>query len=145
MTNEQSEMITIGRLANAVGVNIDTMRFYEKRGLLPTPNRRPSGYREYDIDTVQRLRFILRAKHLGFTLNEITELLSLSNGKDMGAVRKAATAKLDDVESRIQELKRVRKGLKTVIEACPGHGDPAECPIVRSLTSDPATDTAIET
>ncbi len=125
--------MTIGHLAKASGVNIETIRFYERRGLMPQPDRRPSGYREYDAEAVRRLRFILRAKHLGFTLTEITELLGLSSGTDMGAVREAAVRKLTDVESRIRELKRVRQALNSVVEACPGHGNPRQCPIVMSL------------
>ena len=82
--------MTIGRLAKATEVNIDTIRFYERQGLLPAPHRRPSGYREYGGESVQRLNFIRRAKHLGFSLTEIAELLSLSGGCDMGAVRDAA-------------------------------------------------------
>lgn len=125
--------MTIGRLAKATEVNIDTIRFYERQGLLPAPHRRPSGYREYGGESVQRLNFIRRAKHLGFSLTEIAELLSLSGGCDMGAVRDAASAKLSDVESRIRELKRIQKALRSVIDACPGHGDPSQCPIVQSL------------
>ncbi len=128
-----SASITIGRLAKATGVNIDTIRFYERVRLMPAPARRPSGYREYDAEAVRCLRFIRRAKHLGFTLTEIAELLSLSDGTDMGAVRDVATAKLTDVESRIRELKRVHKALQNVVEACPGHGDPQHCPIIMSL------------
>ncbi len=125
--------MTIGRLAKASGVNIDTIRFYERERLMPAPARRPSGYREYDAEALQRLRFIRQAKHLGFTLTEIAELLSLSDGTDMGAVRDVAAAKLADVESRIRELQRVRQALKSVVEACPGHGNPQQCPIVMSL------------
>ena len=124
----------IGRLAKLTGVNIDAIRYYERHGLLPPPARRPSGYREYDGSEIDRLRFIRRAKRLGFTLNEIADLLVLSQGADMGAVRDAALTKLADVEARIRELQRVRRGLKTVIDECPGHGSPTRCPIVASLS-----------
>lgn len=127
--------MTIGRLAKATGVNIDTIRYYERERLLAEPQRRPSGYRVYDDSAVERLHFIRRAKQLGFTLTEIGELLELSSGTDMSAVRAAASAKLDDVERRIRELQSVRRGLKTVIDACPGHGDPHQCPIIQSLSA----------
>lgn len=126
--------MTIGRLAKQAGVNIDTIRFYERRGLMPPPARRSSGYREYDAAEVGRLNFIRRAKRLGFSLDEIAELLILSSGTDMAAIREAATAKLLEVEKRIKEMQRIRHGLKVVIEKCPGHGSPSDCPIVNSLS-----------
>ena len=126
--------MTIGRLAKQAGLNIDTIRFYERRGLMPPPARRSSGYREYDAAEVGRLNFIRRAKRLGFSLDEIAELLVLSSGTDMAAIREAATAKLLEVEKRIKEMQRIRQGLKVVIEKCPGHGSPADCPIVSSLS-----------
>jgi MerR family copper efflux transcriptional regulator len=128
--------MTIGPLAKQVGVNIDTIRYYERNGLTPKPVRRPSGYREYDAADVSRLRFILRAKELGFTLAEIGELLSLSADRDVGGVKRRAEERLDQVEHKIKELQRVRKGLKTLIDACPGHGDLESCPIVAALSGE---------
>src|SRR5487761_2639620 len=92
--------LTIGRVARAAGVGIDTIRYYEREGLLPEPERRLSGYRDYTPDAVTRLRFIRRAKELGFTLEGI------------------------------RELKRVQRGLKSLIDACPGHGALESCPIL---------------
>ena len=128
--------MTIGRLAKEAGVNIDTIRYYERNGLIPEPVRRPSGYREYDTGDVRRLRFIGRAKQLGFTLAEIVELLSLSADRDVGGVKRRAEQRLDQVEHKIRELQRVRRGLKTLIDACPGHGDVERCPIVAALSSE---------
>jgi MerR family transcriptional regulator, copper efflux regulator len=127
----------IGQLAQAAGVAVDTVRYYEKQGLLPAPPRR-GAYRAYAREDVQRLRFIRRAKALGFTLEEIAGLLQLSahRNDDMGAVRQAAQARLDEIDRRIAELERVRAGLRQVLEACPGHGALADCPILASLAAE---------
>jgi MerR family transcriptional regulator, copper efflux regulator len=126
--------MTIGRLAKQAGVNVDTIRYYERNGLIPEPTRRISGYREYGPADVARLRFILRAKDLGFTLAEIGELLSLSADRDVRGVKRRAEDRLQQVEHKIKELQRVRRGLKTLIDACPGHGDLERCPIVAALS-----------
>jgi MerR family copper efflux transcriptional regulator len=128
--------MTIGRLAKQAGVNIDTIRYYERNGLIPEPPRRSSGYREYENSDVRRLRFILRAKDLGFTLAEIGELLSLSADRDVRGVKRRAEQRLEQVEHKINELQRVRRGLKTLIDACPGHGDLERCPIVAALSGE---------
>ncbi|SFW16195.1 MULTISPECIES: heavy metal-responsive transcriptional regulator [Luteibacter] len=127
--------LTIGRVAQSAGVAIDTIRFYEREGLLPEPRRRPSGYREYDQGAVARLRFIRRAKDLGFTLEEIRDLLALSADRHGGVegVRERAAARLRAIDARIAELQRVRDGLSELVEACPGHGAPEDCPILKAL------------
>jgi MerR family copper efflux transcriptional regulator len=128
--------MTIGRLAKQAGVKIDTIRYYERNGLIPEPTRRLSGYREYGATDVARLRFILRAKDLGFTLAEISELLSLSAGRDVRGVKRRAEQRLEQVEHKIKELQRVRRGLKTLIDACPGHGELERCPIIAALSEE---------
>ncbi|MGH8505139.1 MAG: MerR family transcriptional regulator [Stenotrophobium sp.] len=128
------QTLTIGKLAQQAGVNIDTIRYYERSGLLPEPQRRASGYRDYSSDAVARLQFIRRAKALGFSLDDITELLSLSGRRDVKAVKAAAQARLQSVEQKISELQRIRKGLRTLIDACPGHGDADRCPIISALS-----------
>jgi MerR family copper efflux transcriptional regulator len=130
------QTMTIGRLAKAAGVNIDTIRYYERHGLLPLAPRRDSGYREYGADDVARLSFIRRAKDLGFSLADIGELLSLSADRhtDMHRVKRKAEERLADVERKLRELQRVRRGLKTLIDSCPGHGELASCPIVAALS-----------
>jgi MerR family transcriptional regulator, copper efflux regulator len=128
--------MTIGRLAKQAGINIDTIRYYERNGLIPEPVRRASGYREYALSDVQRLRFILRAKDLGFTLAEIRELLSLSADRDVRGVKRRAEQRLEQVQRKIKELQRVRRGLKILIDACPGHGDLERCPIVAALSGE---------
>ncbi len=132
------QTMTIGRLAKEAGVNIDTIRYYERNGLLPRAARRESGYREYAAEDVARLAFIRRAKDLGFSLADIGELLSLSQDRrtDMRGVKRKAEERLADVERKIAELKRVQRGLKALIDACPGHGELATCPIVAALSAD---------
>lgn len=128
----------IGELAKSAGVPIDTVRYYERHGILPAPRRRPSGYRSYGEEDRARLRFIRRAKSLGFTLGEIRELLALTarRGRNMAGVKRAAQEKLADVEHRIADLVRVRDGLHALVDACPGHGDLAHCPILAALSGD---------
>src|SRR5690242_14011791 len=130
--------LSIGAVAKRAGVAIDTIRYYEREGLLPQPTRRPSGYRSYGEGTVAQLRFIRRAKNLGFTLEEIRELLALSADRQRGvkAVRQRAQRRLADIEARIAELERVRAGLAELVEACPGHGAPEQCPILRALSGE---------
>ena len=127
--------ITIGAAARRAGVGIDTIRYYEREGLLPTPQRRASGYRDYSRDSVARLRFIRRAKELGFTLADIRELLALSTERErgVGSVKQRAATRLAEVEQRIRELQRMKRGLRQLIDACPGHGALEHCPILRAL------------
>ena len=128
--------LTIGHLAERAGVGIDTVRYYERAGLLPKPPRRASGYRDYPADSVQRLHFIRRAKDLGFTLTEIGELLALSQRGDVPEIREAARHKLSLVEHKLAELQRVRDGLRALIDACPGHGPRDACPILQALSAE---------
>jgi MerR family copper efflux transcriptional regulator len=130
------DALGIGQLAKQGGVGIDTVRYYERNGLLAPRSRLASGYRRYGDIELARLRFIRRAQGLGFTLKEIKQLLALSAQRDVGRVKRSAQAKLLDVEARIAALVRMRNGLATLIEACPGHGRAADCPILRALTED---------
>lgn len=136
--NKPNGSFTIGVVAKRVGVAIDTIRYYEREGLLPEPERRASGYRSYGQGTIAQLRFIRRAKHLGFTLEEIRELLALSADRQRGvkAVKKRAQQRLAAIGQRIVELQRVRDGLAELVESCPGHGAPEHCPILRALTDE---------
>jgi MerR family transcriptional regulator, copper efflux regulator len=130
------DSIGIGTLAKRAGVRIDTVRYYERNGLMAPQARLASGYRRYGEAALARLRFIRRAQALGFTLREIRELLAISGQRDVAKVKKKAQAKLADVEQRIADLKRMRKGLSTLIDACPGHGRAADCPILKALGSE---------
>ena len=128
----------IGELAKLAQVPIDTVRYYEREGLIPPPLRRASGYRDYlDLD-VRRLRFMRRAKELGFTLHEIRELLSLtaSAGDDMATLNARTQDKLHDVDDRILALTRVRDALQGLVTACPGHGPMDRFPILAALSED---------
>ena len=129
------ESFTIGEVARLARVGVDTVRYYERNHLLPEAARRLSGYREYRVDDVRRLRFIRRAKELGFTLAEIRELLTLSSDRERGVrgVKARAEARVAEVERRIRELQQVRRGLRRLIDACPGHGALERCPILNTL------------
>lgn len=127
--------LTIGRLAREAGVNLETVRYYERRGLLPTPPRSISGYRLFPKDAARRLRFIRRAQELGFSLREIRELLSLrvANRSGSAVIRRKAEAKVADIESKIKSLESMRATLRKLTKACAGCGPISECPILESL------------
>lgn len=129
------QTMSIGQLASAAGVGIDTVRFYERSGLLPPPARRPSGYRQYRRDDLRRLRFIRKAREIGFSLEEIAELLTLKAGKGRAAARARAiaAAKLEIVEQKIRELESLRATLNGLVAACSGRGDAEHCPILRAF------------
>jgi len=128
----------IGEVAKAAGVGIDAVRFYEREGLLPAPARRPSGYREYSSDAVTDLRFIKRAKQLGFSLKEISQLLSIERepAATAGDIKQLAEEKLADLEDKIRSLQRMKRALRKVAESCPGSGPTSACSILRSLTNE---------
>jgi MerR family copper efflux transcriptional regulator len=133
------EALGIGQLAKRGGVGIDTVRYYERNGLLAPSTRLASGYRRYGDLELSRLRFIRRAQGLGFTLREIKDLLALSAQRDVARVKRSAQTKLVDVKARIVALERVRDGLAKLIDACPGHGRAADCPILKALSDEDAT------
>lgn len=128
--------VGIGQLARRAGVPIDTVRHYERIGLLRPTARLASGYRRYGEAEQKRLRFIRRAKALGFTLEEIEGLLSLSASRSVAQVRRAASERLADIERRISELAQVRDSLRHLIAACPGHGRAEDCPILNALSQE---------
>ncbi|MBA3345149.1 MAG: MerR family transcriptional regulator [Gemmatimonadales bacterium] len=125
----------IGQVAVNAGVNIQTLRYYERRGLLPKARRRDSGYREYEPDTVQLVRFIKRAQELGFTLAEIMELIQLQkiDPRRTTRVRALATAKLEDIEQKIQRLGAMREALIGLVQECACEGTAPACPIIEAL------------
>lgn len=135
---------TIGSLAKKAEVAIDTIRYYEREGLLPQPHRRASGYREYDVNAIERVRFIRRAKELGFTLDEIRDLLMLEGDRDHGVegVKQRAMKRLAELDQRVLQMTEMRDGLALLIAACPGHGEPECCPILSSMHG---VEAAIET
>lgn len=121
-----------GQLAGEAGVNVETLRFYERKGLLPEPPRRGAGYRAYPPETVERIRFIKRAQALGFTLAEIRELLELGTDDrtTCADVKQRAEAKIDEVQCKIADLNAMKKALGRLAEACPGTGPTDRCPIL---------------
>jgi Hg(II)-responsive transcriptional regulator len=130
-----AETLTTGEVADRADVNIQTVRYYERRGLIPEPPRTSGGYRQYSTDHVARIRFIKRAQELGFTLEEAQELLNLrvASGSDRADVRAVAQDKIDEVEAKIRDLRRIRDTLGDLVEACEGHGATSECPILHAL------------
>jgi MerR family mercuric resistance operon transcriptional regulator len=124
----------IGEVAAEAGVNIQTVRYYERLGLLPEPQRRSSGYRAYDHDTVRLVRFIKRAQELGFTLREIAELIDLRQSPRRGAeVRALAAAKVEDIERKMRQLGAMRTALGGLVQACDCEGGAPMCPIIEAL------------
>jgi len=132
------ESLTIGRLARAVGVNLETVRYYERRGLLPKPPRSRSGYRLFPAEAKRRLRFIRRAQELGFSLGEIRELLSLraAPAAKSADVRRRAQAKITDIEAKIRSLQSMKKALRELTQTCSGCGPVRDCPILESLDAE---------
>ncbi|MCC7462239.1 MAG: heavy metal-responsive transcriptional regulator [Gammaproteobacteria bacterium] len=123
----------IGEVARRAEVGIDTVRYYERHGLLRPSSRSAAGYRRFGELELARLRFIRRAQALGFTLKEVRELLALSARRDVARVKRSAQRKLEDVQGRLDALERIRAGLSSLIGACPGQGRTADCPILRAL------------
>lgn len=138
--------LTIGKLARRAGVGIDTVRFYEREALLPRPRRSASGYRLYAAQDADRVRFIRRAKALGFTLTELRELLHLNAGRgSRAAVKKLAQHRLDDLERKIAELAAIRDALAHLVSQCSGAGAVEGCPIIEGvLAHDAQHDHAVE-
>jgi Hg(II)-responsive transcriptional regulator len=126
--------LTAGRLANAAGVNLATVRYYERRGLIPEPPRTSSGYRVYTPESVRRLRFIRHAQELGFTLKEIQELLGLASRKRSSAeVCELTEHKIEAIDERIRHLRVLRKRLAKLTTACSREGTVDDCVIMREL------------
>ncbi|MGH8584062.1 MAG: Hg(II)-responsive transcriptional regulator [Gammaproteobacteria bacterium] len=129
-------LLTIGRLAAAAGVNLETIRYYQRRGLLEEPGKPPGGYRHYPADAVKRLRFIKRAQALGFTLEEITGLLRLEGADCCADTRALATRKLSVIEAKIADLDAMRSALAGLVRACDSGDGRATCPIIQGLARD---------
>ena len=127
--------LTIGHLARAAGVSVETVRYYQRRGLVAEPERPPNSVRRYSEDSVNRIRFIRRAQDLGFTLAEIANLLALEDGRSCRQTRELAGRKLALVESRLTDLNRLRKTLRELIARCDTSRGKVSCPIISVLSS----------
>ncbi|MEA3412822.1 MAG: heavy metal-responsive transcriptional regulator [Pseudomonadota bacterium] len=128
-------LLSIGQVAKRTGVTVEAVRFYEKQRLIVAPQRSDAGYRQYPEETVKRVQFIQHAKAVGFTLNDIAELLALRQepGTTCTDIKLRATQKIDEVDRKIQELNRIRNALTRMILKCSGRGALSQCPILEEL------------
>jgi MerR family mercuric resistance operon transcriptional regulator len=131
--SQHPQDLTIGKLAAAANVGVETVRFYQRRSLLSTP-KRLDGFRHYGEADVSRLRFIRQAQTAGFTLEEIRQLLTLDSGEDRAAVREMANKRLAELDARMNELERARASLQMLVSEC-AVGKTGPCPILKSFTS----------
>lgn len=128
--------LTIGGLADEAGVNVETIRYYQRRGLMPEPDKPAHGYRRYDATTVKRVRFIKRAQALGFTLEEIGGLLQLDEAHACAETRELALHKLAAIETKLADLAEMRKALTTLLCQCDAGAMKGNCPIIHALGAD---------
>ena len=132
MTNDT---FTIGRLARSAGVNVETVRYYQRRRLLPVPVAAFGGVRRYSSDYLRRVRFIKRAQQLGFTLDEVSELLALGDGNRCSVVCGVGERRLADIEKKIADLAAMRDSLRHLVGACHDNGADAPCPLVEAFAA----------
>jgi Hg(II)-responsive transcriptional regulator len=127
--------VKIGEVAQQAGVRVQTLRYYERSELVPPPKRRASGFRDYPAETVQRVKFIKRAQRLGFTLDEIRDLLRLRSDEnaDCSAIREAAAAKARAIREKIRDLRAIETSLRELVESCRGDRPTRECSILGAL------------
>ena len=128
--------LTIGRLAQEAGVNVETIRYYQRRGLMVEPDKPANGHRRYAADAVRRVRFVKRAQALGFTLEEITGLLELDEAHACAETRGLAAHKLHVIEDKLADLNAMRKALKMLLRRCDTGSPAGACPIIQALASD---------
>ena len=128
--------LTIGSLADEAGVNVETIRYYQRRGLMPEPDKPAHGYRRYDATTVKRVRFIKRAQALGFTLEEIGGLLELDEAHACAETRELASHKLEAIETKLADLAAMRKALTALVCQCDAGAMQGNCPIIHALGVD---------
>ena len=128
--------LTIGSLADEAGVNVETIRYYQRRGLMPEPDKPAHGYRRYDATTVKRMRFIKRAQALGFTLEEIGGLLELDEAHACAETRELAAHKLGAIETKLADLAAMRKALTALVCQCDAGAMQGNCPIIHALGVD---------
>lgn len=130
--------LSIGQAAKITGISVEAIRFYEKQGLVSVPNRTAAGYRQYSPETIKRIRFILHAKDAGFTLKEVADLLALrqSSRDSCSKIKQRAQMKLQDVESRLNDLHMVRDALSNLVAKCDDKEKMGACPIIEALELD---------
>ncbi|MGA6994341.1 MAG: heavy metal-responsive transcriptional regulator [Candidatus Deferrimicrobiaceae bacterium] len=127
--------LTIGQIAKQCEIGVETIRFYERKGLIPAPPRRDSGYRQFPPETIARIHFIQRAKELGFSLTEIRGILSLRVNRttSCGEVKRRAELKISEIREKKKTLERMEKALARMTAACRGRGPTGQCPILEAL------------
>lgn len=128
--------LSIGRLADQAGVNVETIRYYQRRGLLDVPARPPQGHRRYPVQWVKRVRFVKRAQALGFTLTEITGLLDLDAKHACAETLELAARKLQLIDAKLADLRAMRRALATSMSECDPINEAGACPLIQSLASD---------
>ena len=125
--------MTIGALAKAAGVGVETIRYYQRRGILATPSKPLGGHRQYSESTLKHLAFVRRAQQMGFSLEEITVLLGMRDGSRCAEGRAHAQSKLEELGKRVEELNRMRRQLQSIVRACDANKRKAPCPLIRAL------------
>lgn len=138
------QSLTIGQLAAEAGVNVETIRYYQRRKLFPSPKRSPGGTRRYGGGELVRLRFIKCAQRLGFTLREVDDLLELLEPVSCSKTRKIAAEKLEQVDARIRELQALREEFTALLAACDANADESHCPIIERLAQKPVATSPCE-
>lgn len=128
--------LTIGRLADEAGVNVETIRYYQRRGLMTEPDKPTNGHRRYASDAIKRVRFIKRAQVLGFTLDEVGSLLELDQARACDETRELAAHKLQVIEEKLVDLKAMRKALTALLHQCDTGATKGNCPIIHALAAD---------
>lgn len=130
----QEASYTIGDVAEAAGVGVETVRYYERRGLVPQPGRGVGAYRRYGKGHVDRIRFVKRGQALGFSLEEIATLLELEDGTDRRSIRRIASARMEETRRRIADLRRIERVLAHLLHECEAHSTAPRCPIIAAIT-----------
>lgn len=134
---KELENLTIGALARAAGVNVETIRFYQRKGLLPEPDKPYGSIRRYGASDVTRVRFVKSAQRLGFSLDEVAELLKLEDGTHCDEAREQAERKLADVRIKLADLRRIERALAELVERCCAETGQVRCPLIEALQQNP--------
>lgn len=136
-TDATVHRLTVGRLAAAAGVGVETIRYYQTRGLLPVP-KSVGAFRHYPVTMIQRIAFIKRAQALGFTLDEVRSLLDLEDGRNRRAIQSVASARLTEIETKLDDLQRMYRVLGELLRRCRATGQAHPCPIISTLAASTA-------
>jgi MerR family mercuric resistance operon transcriptional regulator len=135
MEGGQMKGLTISQVAKGADVNVETVRYYERIGLISKPPRTESGYRQFSVEVIQRIKFIKRAQELGFTLSEVKKLLCISDGQnyDCYYIQQFASKKIEEIQQKISDLEKIKSILYDLSKKCPGQGSTDKCPILEKF------------